>query len=266
MPVIRANSEPTPAQPDSQQPNIMNLMQPSLMLTQPLTPKDVYRLEDLALDMAAKANGLEYQLPLGVRRGLGDLVRSVNAYYSSLIVGHNTHPGDIDSALSNKGCFTDNAKKVLQHEAYAHIQIQRLIKQHQDLQVDTTSYRYLEWLHREFWQLIPGEFRLFRNSPMGEPVSVIPGTVKPDMSGVLSHLLDQFEKSYANKGLRKMYQIIILGVAHFRLLWMDPFIGNANKRIALLMTHASLQRCGMIGSGLWSEARGIERNKKKYLK
>ena len=41
---------------------------------EPMLPPDGERhLEDLAFDMATKASGLASQLPLSVRRGVGDL-------------------------------------------------------------------------------------------------------------------------------------------------------------------------------------------------
>ena len=60
---------------------------------EPMLPPDgEHNLEDLAFDMATKASGLASQLSLSVRRGVGDLVRSMNCYYSNLIEGHDTHP------------------------------------------------------------------------------------------------------------------------------------------------------------------------------
>lgn len=67
---------------------------------EPMLPPDGHRkLEDLAIDLATKASGLASQLAPSVRLGIGDLVRSVNCYYSNLIEGHDTHPRDIDRAL-----------------------------------------------------------------------------------------------------------------------------------------------------------------------
>ena len=37
-----------------------------------------------------------------VRHSIGELVRSMNCYYSNLIEGHDTHPRDIDRAMDNK--------------------------------------------------------------------------------------------------------------------------------------------------------------------
>ena len=40
---------------------------------------------------------------------LGDLVRSMNCYYSNLIEGHDTHPIDIERALN--GDYSNDPKK-----------------------------------------------------------------------------------------------------------------------------------------------------------
>ena len=73
----------------------------SIGLMEPMLPPEGKRdLEDLAVDLATKASGLSSQLPPAVRRSIGDLVRSMNCYYSDLIEGHDTHPRDIDRALS----------------------------------------------------------------------------------------------------------------------------------------------------------------------
>jgi hypothetical protein len=65
----------------------------SITLMEPMLPPDgESRLEDLAIDVATKASGLASQLPLAARQGIGDIVRSMNCYYSNLIEGHDTHP------------------------------------------------------------------------------------------------------------------------------------------------------------------------------
>jgi hypothetical protein len=93
----------------------------SVALMEPmLAPDGESRLEDLAFDMATKASGLASQSPPAVRQGVGDLVRSMNCYYSNLIEGHDTHPRDIDRSLSYDDYSTDTQKRALQREAVAH--------------------------------------------------------------------------------------------------------------------------------------------------
>ena len=245
----------------------------SITVMEPMLPPDgESRLEDLAIDMATKASGLASQLPPAVRAGIGDLVRSMNCYYSNLIEGHDTHPRDIDRALSHADYSSDVQKRALQREAVAHIEVQRLIDHNKDLQAETTSVDYLVWLHREFCQRLPEELLWVQNPNTGERLPVIPGGLRtgwvqvgrhvPPDAGGLPRFLDRFAAAYDRKGLSKVRQIIALGAAHHRLLWIHPFY-DGNGRVARLMSHASLQRCG-VGSSLWSVARGLARNVREY--
>ena len=84
-------------------------------------------LNDLAIELAATSAGLRRSLPPGVMAALADLVRATNCYYSNLIEGHDTHPVDIERALKND-YSTDPAKRNLQLEAKAHVEVQRWIR------------------------------------------------------------------------------------------------------------------------------------------
>src|ERR1700730_7300797 len=95
---------------------------------EPLLPDDNKELEDLATDLVAKASGLATRLHPVLRASVGDLVRSMNCYYSNLIEGHNTLPVDIDRAL--KDDYSGDPKwRNLQLEARPHIEVQRIIDQ-----------------------------------------------------------------------------------------------------------------------------------------
>jgi Fic family protein len=245
----------------------------SITLMEPMLPPDgESRLEDLAVDVATKASGLASQLPSAVRQGVGDLVRSMNCYYSNLIEGHDTHPRDIDRALSYADYSTDAQKRGLQREAVAHIEVQRLIDHHEDLQVETTSVDYLVWLHREFCQRLPEELLWVQNPDTGKRLRMTPGELRtgrvqvgrhiPPDAEALPRFMNRFAAAYDRKRLSKVRQIVALGAAHHRLLWIHPFY-DGNGRVTRLMSHASLQRYG-VGSSLWSVARGLARNVKEY--
>lgn len=237
-----------------------------------LPPENERRLEDLALDLATKASGLASQLPQLVRHGIGDLVRSMNCYYSNLIEGHDTHPRDIDRALAHADYSTDPEKRALQHEAIAHIEVQRLIDHQNDLQEEKTSAEYLTWLHREFCQRMPDELLWVVNPDTEERLHVIPGELRkgwvqvgrhiPPSAETLPLFLKRFSEAYDPERLSRVRQITALGAAHHRLLWIHPFY-DGNGRVARLMSHATLIRCG-VGSSLWSVARGLARNMQKY--
>jgi len=244
-------------------------------LMEPMLPPDGERkLEDLAIDLATKASGLARQLPPTVRRSVGDLVRSMNCYYSNLIEGHDTHPRDIDRALAHADYSTDPQKRALQHEAVAHIEVQRLVDHREDLGVETTSIEYITWLHREFCNRLPDELLWVENPDTGERLPVIGGELRkgwvqvgrhiPPSSEALPRFLHRFSEAYDMKKLSRVRQIIALGAAHHRLLWIHPFY-DGNGRVTRLMSHASLLRCG-VGSSLWSVARGLARNVQDYKK
>jgi Fic family protein len=198
-------------------------------------------------------------------------VSIMNCYYSNLIEGHDTHPRDIDRALSD--VFSKDARKrALQVEAVAHIAVQSLIDRNEDLQAETTSADYIAWLHREFCLRLPEELLWVKNPDTGEQLRVVPGELRtgfvrvgrhiPPAADALPRFLNRFAEPYNGKRLSKMRLIITLGAAHHRLLWIHPFY-DGNGRVARLMSHAALQRCG-VGSSLWSVARGMARDVEKY--
>src|SRR5208337_1191665 len=102
----------------------------SIFLMEPLligeTSRHRGKLTDLAVDLAQKASGFRRSLPESLLASLADLVRAMNCYYSNLIEGHDTHPVDIERALKND-YSQDARKRDLQHEAKAHIAVQKWI-------------------------------------------------------------------------------------------------------------------------------------------
>lgn len=57
-------------------------------------------MENLATELVAKANALAGRINPILAAGIGNLVRSMNCYYSNVIEGHHTLPVDIDRALN----------------------------------------------------------------------------------------------------------------------------------------------------------------------
>lgn len=144
--------------------------------TLPAEPHPV--LDDLAVDLVAASSSLAGLMHPMVRGGVGDLVRSMNCYYSNLIEGHNTVPRDIERALAAE-YSTDNPKKRdLQREAVAHIEVQRLIDLGHDDLSSPVSTEYLRWLHREFCKRLPEDLLWVENPETGERVRVVPGEIR----------------------------------------------------------------------------------------
>ncbi len=68
----------------------------SISEMEPMLPADGdIELEDLAFDLITKATALKHQMQQNIIIAIGDLVRSMNCYYSNLIEDHYTHPIDI---------------------------------------------------------------------------------------------------------------------------------------------------------------------------
>src|SRR3989338_2214423 len=128
----------------------------NIYLMEPLLPEEGQHPEliDLSTELIAKASSLAARLHPLVAESIGELIRSMNCYYSNLIEGHDTHPRDIDRALF-RDYSKEPGKRALQEEAVAHIEVQRLIDQGQDPQVEPASREYLLWLHREFCGRLP---------------------------------------------------------------------------------------------------------------
>src|SRR5713101_1889656 len=210
-----------------------------------MSPEGEKRLEDLAIDLASQASALAGQVNPVVQQSIGTLVRSMNCYYSNLIEGHDTHPRDIDRALA-KNYAKEPQRRALQLEAVAHIEVQALIDEKKDDQSDPVSTQYVLWLHREFCRRLPAELLWVENPDTHKKVQVRPGELRdgevavgmhiPPSAAVLPDFLRRFEQAYSSKHLSKLRQIIGVGAAHHRLLWIHPFY-DGNGRVARLMSY-----------------------------
>ena len=237
----------------------------------PVLPEDRdHELEDQAFELVSSASSLAGQVHPLVQAGVGDLVRSMNCYYSNLIEGHNTLPRDIERALAHD-YSPEPEKRNLQLEALAHIEVQRQIDSQTDEPADPVSRNYIRWLHREFCSRLPADLLWVRNPETGERVPILPGEVRtrhvkvglhvPPVGEHLQDCLERFEKVYTAP-LGKFQKVIAVAAAHHRFLWIHPFL-DGNGRVARLMAHAMLRRLG-IGSSLWAVSRGLARNASEY--
>ncbi len=236
-----------------------------------LPPVGQRELEDAAFDLIAKASSLAGQINPVVTQAVGDLVRSMNCYYSNLIEGHNTHPRDIDRAL-HRDYATEPKRRALQLEAVAHIEVQQAIDEGRDDSAFPASTAYTLWLHREFCGRLPDELLQMEDSESKRSLRYAPGVLRdgevmvgkhlPPAAADLPRFLSRFEQIYNPKNLSKVRQVIAVAAAHHRFLWIHPFY-DGNGRVTRLMSHAMLQRLG-VGSSLWSASRGLARNVGSY--
>lgn len=228
------------------------------------------RLADLVVDLVARANRLAGRLSPPVRDGIGDLVRSMNCYYSNLIEGHDTHPVDIEKALK-EDFSADPRKRDLQREAVAHIEVQRLVDE------DAIAGRpdraaYAVALHKAFRERLPDDLLWVADLQGGERVRVVPGALRdrtvvvgrhvPVSPGAIARFLARWEEAYALERHDKVTRLIAVGAAHHRFAWIHPFI-DGNGRVVRLVSHAMLRALD-VGNPLWSISRGLARGVDRY--
>jgi Fic family protein len=228
-------------------------------------------LEDLAAAVMASSAQLSAQIAPLVAQSIGDLIRSMNCYYSNLIEGHDTSPRDIERALASD-YSRDPQRRILQHEARAHIEVQRMIDFGEAPREGAATAAYVRWLHSEFCRRLPDDLLWVTNPDTGERLRVVPGELRrasvkvgrhvPPAPENLSALLHRFEEAYASPNLSAIRRIIATGAAHHRLLWIHPFL-DGNGRVARLLSHAMLREAG-VGNSLWSVARGLARRVNDY--
>ena len=247
-------------------------MTENITLMEPLLPPEgMGELNDLAIDLVSKASSFAGMLNPVVSESIGNLVRSMNCYYSNLIEGHDTHPRDIDRAMA-EDYSSEPKKRALQKEAVAHIAIQKLIDEDKTPEFYPLSSEYGRWIHEEFCTRLPEELLWVKNPDTGEKIKVIPGKYRDGMVAVGRHIpprpenldrfLERFDEAYDANKLSKLQRIISIAASHHRYVWIHPFF-DGNGRVVRLMSYAALKKID-VGSELWSVARGLARRKNKY--
>lgn len=244
----------------------------SIGLMEPLLPPEgTSELDDLVVDLVSKASSFAGMLNPVVRKSVGDLVRSMNCYYSNLIEGHDTHPRDIDRAMA-EDYSSESEKRALQKEAVAHISVQKMIDQERAPELCPISSEYGQWIHKEFCERLPEELLWVENPDTQEKIKVAPGGHRdgavqvgrhiPPLPENLDIFLRRFNEAYDSKRLSKIQRIIAIAASHHRYLWIHPFY-DGNGRVVRLMSYAALKNAN-VGNELWSVARGLARQKEKY--
>lgn len=225
-------------------------------------------LQDIAIDLTAKAAGFRRSLPLRMQSSLADMVRTINCYYSNLIEGHDTHPVSAERAMNND-YSKDPKKRNLQLEARAHITVQKWIDEG-NLKGAAFLASSVREIHRRFCDLLPPDLLWVKDKDGKDRVPVVPGEVRRRdvvvgehvaiSAGAVPRFLERFETVFS--GLGKSESILAAAAAHHRLVWIHPFI-DGNGRVARLMSHALFLDVLDTG-GVWSIARGLARNVADY--
>ncbi|MEP7325598.1 MAG: Fic family protein [Gemmatimonadota bacterium] len=247
----------------------------TLAAMEPMLPSDP-ALSTRASEIFGAAERLGRHLHPVTLSAVADLLRTVNCYYSNLIEGHDTHPTSIERAMKQDYSANTTARN-LQIEALAHITVQKLIEERLEHEpsANVCGADFIGWIHAEFYQLLPEEFRVVRDPESGKEEPVIPGKLRhfqvtvgnhiPAASDQLPALLERFALVYDPSTRPRTEALAALGAAHHRLLWIHPF-GDGNGRVTRLMTDAYLRRIGLGGHGLWTASRGLARHRDDYKK
>jgi Fic family protein len=225
---------------------------------------------DLVAALAAATSALGSRLHPRSAKGLADLVRVMNCYYSNLIEGHNATPREIVRALEDQFDRT-RERRNLQLEARAHIRVQREIDRQHAAGVlpEPASIEFIRHLHRAFYEgalpemlviqsrdrrvtVIPGEFR----TQPEHDVEV--GRHLPPSAAAVEAFMAYFAQRYRFEPLGMGMRITALAAAHHRFNYIHPFL-DGNGRVSRLMSHAMALKAGIGAHGLWSVSRGLAR-------
>jgi Fic family protein len=237
---------------------------------EPMLPDLDPGLGDQILVLVEKSSSFSGSLNAPLKASVGDIVRSMNCYYSNLIEGHDTHLVDIERALKND-YSNEPKKRDLQLEAKAHIEVQGMIDRGA-MPFPALSVEGIRWIHREFCARLPDSLLLDEDPVGGTTIRMAPGELRTRHVKVGRHvapepddvpaLLDRFVQAYSTPMLSKTQRILAVGASHQRLAWIHPFM-DGNGRVTRLLSHALLRELG-IGSELWSVSRGLAREVARY--
>ena len=241
----------------------------------PIVPDLDAELEDLIISLIEKIALLRGGVHPVTCDTMAKLVETMNSYYSNLIEGHYTMPAEIDQAL--RGEYSeDPAKRELQIESVAHIEVHRLLVERlkqSGMTESPCSKEFIGWLHEEFYVRMPAELKVVRSSSGDRELIVEPGELRkvdvtvgrfiPPEPGAISDLLKFFSEQYDPSRYDRVRRALAMAAMHHRFLWIHPFV-DGNGRIARLLIEAYLLKCGLDAGGVWSPVRGLSRYHNDY--
>lgn len=251
-------------------------MAASILDITPFIPSDKALAESGLPDKAITLIGLSAKLrgqlaPLTMAR-IEQHMAAINSYYSNLIEGNDTRPREIRAA--QRGNYSgDPAKRDLQQESLAHMQVQQwLIEQQPDLDRIFTP-EFICQLHREFYQRVPHSLWQIKDQQGAIADVVVPGEWRvsavivgqhfPPEADDLAALMARFCDTYHPKKFSGDRKMIALMAAHHRFAWIHPFI-DGNGRVGRLFTDAALKAAGLDSYGTWCLGRGLAKTASNY--
>ena len=240
---------------------------------EPLLPGRTEGIDGLSYDILLRAGALKSSLPDSSVRQVATLVAGMNSYYSNLIEGHRTYPGEIDA--TRKAVYSSDPRKAaLQKLGAAHEKVEQLMRRRLKAEagLELCSEDFMRWIHFELYSRLPMEFRTVKDMK-GKEFSVEPGKFRDHPAHVghhiapqadkLSRFVSRFAEVYSFQSVSPSDRLMAAMAAHHRFMWIHPF-ADGNGRVARLLTTAYLIRAGVDDLGLWSWARGLARSREQY--
>ena len=228
------------------------------------------QLPQLALELEREAAMLAGKISPATASVLEEHMRVINSYYSNLIEGHSTHPRDIRKAM--RGEYSkDPAKRDLQLESLAHINVQRALTETPPEHIFSPTC-FTE-IHRMFYEELPESLRTVESNE-GKRM-VVPGRFRqideevcvgrhlPPPSTEIPMFLERYGQRYQRDRLHGQKGAIAIMAAHHRFLWIHPFL-DGNGRVGRLHTDLFLKTLGIGACGIWCLSRGLARNNEAY--
>lgn len=242
----------------------------------PYIPSDKALAQSDLLDKATKLSAtsaqLAGQLPANTRNTLIQHMAVINSYYSNLIEGNRTLPGEIRAAQAGE-FSTEPAKRDLQLESIAHIHVQHWLDE-QAPDLDTLySAEFIQSIHREFFQQVPASLHQLKgvDGKVIDKVEAGAWRTKPVKVGLhaapdhihIPSLINTFCTAYHPDQYKGDRKVIAIMCAHHRLAWLHPF-SDGNGRVMRLFTDAALKAIGLESNGVWCLSRGLAREPVLY--
>lgn len=251
-------------------------MATSILDITPFVPSDAALMNSLLPDKAIRLVSLSAKLtgqlaPFTLAR-LEQHMAAINSYYSNLIEGNATRPHEIRAA--QRGDYSgDPAKRDLQQESLAHMQVQQWLAE-QSPGLDTLfTPEFICQLHREFYNRVPESLWLIKDEQGRAATTLVPGEWRtrsvivgqhiPPTAADLPALMEKFCDTYHPKKFSGDRKIIALMAAHHRFSWIHPFV-DGNGRVGRLLTDAALKAIGLESYGAWCISRGLARSSVTY--
>lgn len=251
-------------------------MAESIMELAPFIPGDLALgrspLPDKAIALVNSAAKLGGQLAPVTLGTLTQHMLAINSYYSNLIEGNATRPHEIRAA--QRGDYSrDPAKRDLQRESLAHMEVQQWLRA-QNPGLDTLfSVDFIRTLHGQFYERIPQSLWEIRDAKGKAAGTIVPGAWRTRSVSVGRHiapaarnlagLMRQFCATYHPGRFNGDRKLIAVMSAHHRFLWIHPFM-DGNGRVGRLLTDAALRAIGLESYGAWCLSRGLAKSAAQY--